>query len=243
MLFDSSHRDDILRYYRGTYVKFKETGDQLFYIEHVDGIKVSGTHESGRPFVLYLNDETPYEVDYILPHKSFFQYKGQAIQLARIPAKQYFRGCCSQNVSLAYLYNGSLKFMDLGFEVLMSFVKKPAFPNLRAAIGSADISTAMSPRMMYVKSNKQLYVDFVPVAKVNPGKLTIYVTKPIFKDEILALLRNNNEENIFQVEDYVPPPPKVKTNTEDLLKEMQGQQQRAKKANIEQFLAGIGDAA
>jgi hypothetical protein len=220
MLFDTSHRDDILRYYRGTFVKFKETGDQLFYIENVDGIKVSGIHESGSPFVLYLNDETPYDVDYLLPHKSFFQYNGMAVQLARIPAKQYFRGCCNQNVSLAYLYNGSLKYLELDFKVLQAFVKKPAFPNLRAAIGSADTSTALSPRMMYVKSNKQLFVDFVPVARVTASKLNIVVTKGIFKDEILALLKSNNEDMLFSLEDYVPPPPKEKTKPEDLVKEM-----------------------
>jgi hypothetical protein len=219
MQFAPKYREDISKYFKGTYVKLKEFGDQLFLIRSVDSLSVRGTHEEGE-FIIYLNDETPYEVDYILPHKSFFQYGSHAVQLRRVPDRQYFRGLCVSNTRLEYLRDGRLHQHDLGFPILKAFVTKPAFPNLRAAIGANESTIAISPRMMYHRLQRQIYVDFVPVAKVSPSKLEVAVTKPIFKDEILDFLKSTNEVDIFKLVDYVPPPPKEKTKPEDLLKEL-----------------------
>lgn len=217
MIFNSSNVQDISRYYKNTFVKFKEHGDELFYIQNVDHYKITGTHESGEAFTLYLNDETPYEIEYILPHKSFFQYQGRAVMLQRIPAKQYHRGLCAENTQLMFLEGRPLT-MDLGFEVLKAFVSKKHFSSLVAAVGDSEATTlALSPRMMYHRGNGQLYVDFTPVATVNRGKMTISVKKTIFMEEIVELLNSRNEQDKWKVEVFVP---SVKTKADTLLKEM-----------------------
>ena len=220
MQFIPENREDIIGYYKGTYVKFKEFGDQIFQISQVDSMSVKGTHESGEQFILWMNEETPYEMEYILPHKSFFQYGGDAVQLQRIPAKQYNRGLCGQNTQLSFLSSGgSLKHLELNFEVLKAFVAKQQWYTLQGAIGAQDKSTcALSSRMMYHRALRQIYIDFVPVAKVSPAKLLVQVTKPIFINEVQELLAGSGDK--FQVVAYTPPPPKEKTKTKDLLNEM-----------------------
>src|SRR5687767_7922141 len=105
MLFLPSNVDDINRYYRNTYVKFKETGDRLMYISDVNSHRIVGQADTGgdgppEEFVIYLSEAHPYEIDYVLPHKSFFQAADKAVLLSRIPAKQYQRGISQHNTSL-----------------------------------------------------------------------------------------------------------------------------------------------
>lgn len=221
MNFAPANRDDISRYYRGTFLKLREFGDQLFFIEQVDSFRVAGKHESGDPFVIYLDDATPYEVDYILPHKSFFQFGQHAVMLRRIPARQYFRGLCDSNTQLEYLGPAGMKNVPLDFSALKAFVGKQKFFTLQGAIGADVYTAALSPRLMYHHSKREIYMDFVPIARVQPNKLQIIVTKPIFLDEVNEMLRNSGDDKVFKASLYTPPPPKEKTTTADLLKEMQ----------------------
>ena len=61
MIFKASNWEDISRYYRNTYVKFKETGDRLFFIRRVDSYAVTGTDEDGTEFELYLKLKEKFE--------------------------------------------------------------------------------------------------------------------------------------------------------------------------------------
>jgi hypothetical protein len=212
MLFVPKNRDDISRYYRGTYLKLKEFGDELFLIEHVEANAITGKHESGKPFIIYLDDETPYEVDYILPHKSFYQDGANAVQLVRVPAKQYYRGLCASNTALVTVSNvGVIKQGTIDFNSLKKFVYKQAFFSLKAAIGTeGNITCAMSSRMMYHRSKRELYIDQEPIAKVNPGKLQISLYYPIFANEVMDVLKSHNEHNIFSLVAGTPPPKPVK---------------------------------
>lgn len=222
MQFCPKNREDISRYFRNSFIKLHEFGEQLFHIEGVEPTRITGTHESGEKFCIYLNDETPYEMDYILPHKSFFQYKEYAVLLCRVPAKQYLRGLAGGNTSLHYIDQaGKPRAFDLGFEILKAFVNKGEWPTLTAAWNNPAVhSVALSPRMMLNKSTRQLYIDFTPIATINPGQQRIDVKKGLFMDEVIDLLATTNESKHWEVKLYVPPPKKEKTKTEDLLKEM-----------------------
>lgn len=193
MLFTPANRDDIKRYYTGTYVKFKEHGDMLFQIKDVGYDKVTGILEDGRPFSLYMSDEFPYEVGYVLPHKSYFQYKGDAMLLERIPAKQYYRGLREDNTQVGYIRNGGVVFAGLSFELLKAFVTKQQFYTLSGAINAKNFkSCVLNSRMMYNRSTKQIYVDFIPVAFVTEG--IINMTRPIFREEVEAYILSTGEK-------------------------------------------------
>lgn len=221
MQFCPKNRDDIIRYYRNSYIKLREFQDQLFFIEGVDTNKIIGTHESGEKFLIYMNDDTPYEVDYILPHKSFFQFQKVAVQLQRIPAKQYIRGLAESNTLLTYLdAGGKTRQLPLEFQALKAFVNKPEWPTLTQACEKAECtSVALSSRMMLNKVNRQLCVDFLPVATVIKERRRVEVKKMLFFDEVQALIKNMAGD-VWEIKEWVAPPKKEKTSTEDLLREM-----------------------
>ena len=195
MIFLSSNYDDISRYYKGTYVKFKDTGDKLFYIRNVHRDSITGCDEDGTEFELYLNDTHPYEVDYILPSKSFFQYAKRAVLLQRIPAKQYQRGISGNNVKLVSLTKtGGLSTMDMGFEVLKAFVSKQNFWSLDEAVRNKGrmISIALTPRIAYIPEAGYIFVDTTAVARVDKKDKTIYMLASIFSNELNEIACNSS---------------------------------------------------
>lgn len=192
MLFIPSNREDILKYYKNTYVKFKETGDTLYFIEHVYEDRIVGTSENGQPFTLYMDDEHPYELEYVLPQKSFFQYGEHAAMLRRIPARQYYRGVSPDNTQIMYLAAGTVRKFDLGFGTISAFVNKKQFFSLSQARKSPNYSCVLSPRMMYQRTNRGLYMDFVQIGTVYANEVRL--SKPIFKTEVEDLMKQTGDK-------------------------------------------------
>lgn len=189
MQFIPQNTDDIIRYYKNTFVKFKETGDTLYYIKYIKDSCVSGVSQDSTPFELYLSEEHPYEVEYVLPHKSFFQWKDHACLLQRIPAKQYQRGISSNNVSLKLLgARGSGHEIPLDFDVLTAFVSKQMFFSLDSATTSEKTSVALSPRMAFIPSNRQIYLDFLCVGQLTPKRKFVKCFHEIFRPELERLV-------------------------------------------------------
>ena len=197
MLFTSDNYEDIHRYYRCTYVKFKEMGERLFYIRDVGHSLVRGTDEDGTEFELYLNHDNPYEVDYVLPHKSYFQYAKRACMLQRIPAKQYRRGLCAENTRLTALGKaGGLVNVDIGFDVLKAFVSKQAFPSIKTILTMKNkpLSVALSPRFAFVTEPGLIVADQLTVATVDKKQQQVTIHQKIFRPEIMNLIKDLNME-------------------------------------------------
>ncbi|CAB4132756.1 hypothetical protein UFOVP249_8 [uncultured Caudovirales phage] len=195
MIFSSSNHEDINRYYRNTFVKFKETGDTLYYIRQVSREVVRGTDETGTEFELWLSDEHPYEVDYILPNKSYFRYKKRACMLMRIPARQYQRGLSAGNTRVQSMgRSGGTTLVELDFPLLMSFVSKQKFLKIDQAVlnKARDHSIVLSSRFAYLPDTKTIYADHIAVASVIPEEQKIVVRHPIFLPELKSLASNTN---------------------------------------------------
>ncbi len=214
MLFSASNYGDITRYFLHTYVKFKETGDTLYYIERVLENKVSGRSETGDLFEMYLDDEHPYEMEFVLPRKSVFQFGDTAVVLSRMPQKQYHRGI-SQHNTLIYTFNrtGNPQPDDITFDYLRAYVNKQVFFPLGEAILRRDLtSCALSPRMLYHRPTHQLFVDVVPIADIRTATKTIHLRQPVFREEVLELLKINRQH--FPNDEWIltslPPPVTVK---------------------------------
>jgi len=197
MMFIPALAEDINKYYRHTFVKFKETGDTLYYIRDVNHRMIRGTDQDGTEFELYLSEDHPYEVDYVLPNKSFFQLAKSACLLQRIPAKQYRRGLCAENTRITRIgTTGNLVSMDLSFDVLKAFVGKQTFPSLSVVLTKKmkSASIALSSRFAYVPSNGIIFADLMPVAQVDKKERKITMLYNIFKPEIVELAKNTELE-------------------------------------------------
>lgn len=190
MFFTRNNAQDIEKYYNKTYVKFKEFGDRLFWINRVSAEKVSGVDQDEQEFDLLLADEYPYEVDYILPNRAVFQYKERAILLQRVPMRQYKRGLCEQNVQFVDTTTGSK--MDFGFALLKAFVTKQRYYTFTEAIqrkNSKIKGYALNSRMSM--SNSQcLRIDTIPIGQFEDGVLKV---NRLFINDVLKQIEDNGE--------------------------------------------------
>lgn len=207
MKFTSDNHQDIQKYFNNTFLKIKETGDLLYLIQHVSRTEVRGVCETGAEFIIYLDNENPYEIDYVLPHKSYFQNGKDAYMLYRTPAKQYQRGLNSQNTNIVRMNKeGKFEQVKLDFTVLKTFVSKQPFYSLSQAIGKGkgpegtNNSYVLTPRLAYSRILKKLFIDMTPIAQVDVAAKRIIFDQPIFKQEVLNFLQQSGEHNDFTLE-------------------------------------------
>lgn len=184
---------DIKRYYLGTYVKFKEHGDELFHISHVSPEAVKGTYQQGKEeFILSLDSSVPYNLEFKLPHKAVFQYRDRALMLFRVPARQYYRGISPENTKIINAMTGEP--LELTWATLSAFVNKQAYYSLKEAM---ELSTkkrmqsmALNNRMCYVPEHRRILLDNKVIAFVEPtiGKIK---TPPVFIEDVRKLVAQN----------------------------------------------------
>lgn len=191
MDFMYSNRSDIDKYFNHTYVKFREFGDRLFLITGVSKTCVYGIDENDNEFELFLADEFPYKVDYILPHRALFQFKDRAIMLQRIPARQYKRGLCNENTQFIDVSTGTS--LDFGFPLLKAFVTKQNYFAFDEALKAKKGACALSSRFSYTPKNGILRLDTIPIGEYSNASKTLYVRR-LFIDDLRDLLSNSDSK-------------------------------------------------
>lgn len=189
----SSNWRDIQRYYQGTWVKFKESGELLHEISEVGPNYITGFDENGDKFRLTLSDEVPYHLDYVLPHRAMFQHGHHAYMLQRVPARQYFRGVCESNTRFIRVHDGQK--VDFSLELLKAFVNKPQYRTLRSCYeqkykGSQAKSWALNARAAYYAQDgyQMILMDNKVVAKCNHEKNVITANRVVYED-VFALVK------------------------------------------------------
>lgn len=186
---------DIDRYYRNTFVKFNEHGDRLFYISKVTPEAISGQCEDNSEFVLDLHPDHPYNLGFILPRKAVFQFKNAACLLQRIPARQYRRGICEDNVSIKVIGKES-EGLTVGFKTLAAFCNKAAYPTPHQALygkGGPKVSVALNKRLSYEKLSSRFYIDHFAVGKFDRDAHRINFNR-LFRAEAEAAFLNRIPE-------------------------------------------------
>ncbi len=195
--------EDAKRYYDKTYVKFREQGDILYYINTIRQTEDKGEiyfkDKDNKEGILYVSKEYPYNIDFILPHKSMYQLGKYCYCLSRTPAKQFHRGISQNNCSIKALSGGDgWQTMGLDFKILEGFVNKPTFKSLQDAVVSKNVSEALSPRFAYNLYNHTLWCDWKSIGKIDK-KLGLITVNPLLELEIKRLLIDTNMTNYFKV--------------------------------------------
>lgn len=184
---------DIQRYYEGTYVKFREFGETLFWIQRVREDAITGKSEDGEEFILHLHSDAPYVIDYILPHKAVFQKGEHVYALQRIPARQYKRGLCNDNTQIVNMLTQEKQ--NFGFPLLKAFVNKQSYPSLDEAIWGKSTTrraVALSSRMWFNRQSGGLYADVMAIGHAN-RETRVLTINPLFREEtkdLVATLTN-----------------------------------------------------
>lgn len=191
---------DIDRYYRDTWVKFQEFGERLFYIHNVSSEQVTGKDQDGDEFVLYLTNEMPYTLSYVLPHRAVFQHKGEAFILQRMPARQYKRGLSSENTIIKRVVDN--KTVDFRIEYLTAYVNKQSYASLRSVLfeSSKSKSVALGGRFAFDRLEQRLFLDSKPIARFYRDQNAFRILS-LFKPELEELIRIDPfETSIHNVE-------------------------------------------
>jgi len=199
MQFVPSVWQDIRKYYEGSYVKFTEYGDTLFFIDRVREDSIVGHEEDNNPFVLTLDEEVPYTLTYNLPHKGLFVQEGITYMLHRVPAQQYSRGITTGNTKIVDIVTG--KAVSLTFSRLKAFVEKQPYVTLADALfGKTDNRcVALTRRFAFHRTKQTLYVDTFPIAtyerKTNTMTTLNTVGKALLPEiKALAAMSTKTEE-------------------------------------------------
>jgi hypothetical protein len=187
MFVNRDNYEDIKKYYQGCFVKFKETGEHIWHIDHVDPDKIVCSDSKKEEVAIDL--DIGYEMDYILPKKTVFQFGDHAMMLSRIPARQWKKGMSKLNTKFVRLTGaGSWGMVDFSISYIEGFTNKPSyydaqdslkeFANLNSALGSA----AITPRISMCRDGK-VFIDTVLVGKFDLNEKT-FICKKIFQPEL-----------------------------------------------------------
>ncbi len=180
-VFSYDNVKDIDNYYCKTIVKFKETGDRLWFIDQVSADEVKCIDVDG--FELFIDLDEPYEVSYTIPGRVVYQTGQYAAMLWRIPQKQYKRGISEGNTCLAFLDKGAWKKQQLKLNALQQFVDKPAYQNPEWCFTDKKESYAIN-RYISVDKAGRLFVLHTPVGKVVPESKKVFVEYGMFMKEV-----------------------------------------------------------
>jgi len=183
MLMSKNNWNDIKKYYLGTFVKFKETGDRIWKITSVLPHEVQAVDVSG--FIVCIDLSEPYELDYIIPSRVLYQDGPYAKLLCRIPARQYSRGISAENTTILVLSEGGQWATGaMTMESLQGFVDKPCYQSLDN-LTQDYYSHALNPYFA-VSRNGNLFCTNVKIGELNFQNKTGKVKSP-FRDDVSHL--------------------------------------------------------
>lgn len=179
MYANSDNWEDVKKYYHNTFVKFKETGDVVWYVDRVDPERMLVTNSQGEEAGIWLPDG--YQIDYVMPGRAVYQYGQNAVMLSRIPARQWKKGMCKANTAFHFLtWDGIWTSNPFDIKVIESFVNKPGYYNVDLAINdmkNGTIASAALTHRISICKNHRVFVDQLLVAKVDPIKKELIARK------------------------------------------------------------------
>lgn len=190
MFVNSENYDDINKYYKGTWVKFKEEGDTLFYIERATPARIECHTISKEECCVDLTKEGGYFITFLIPRKTVFQYDNTAVMLSRNPARMWKKGMCANNTSFAMLKEKQWYGADFTITLAEGFVNKPSYLSFDTAKAEfakdvGFLSAALSPRVSISRVGS-VYIDDVLVGKYNTSN-NILTTRAIYQEDLAPL--------------------------------------------------------
>lgn len=192
MLLDPTNWQDGDKYFTGCFIKVKEYGDTICRVEKVSAEGIWCTDEFGNNVCIELDgsvtNKVGYDLDYILPKRTWFQMGECAVFLNRNPARQWKKGICKQNTMLfSMMGSGKLAPEGLNFTTLHAYTHKPANHNKLPENGNINgESLAIHPRFA-VSREGSLFLDLTEIGKVLWKDKTVLVKK-LFVSDVTPLV-------------------------------------------------------
>ena len=179
---------DAEKSFSGCFIKVKEYGDTICLLQKALPQALIGEDEHGNAIAIEIDGHTSgkvgYDLDYIIPKKTFYQRGNYAMFLSRIPARQWKKGICKANTALhRVMQDGGFAAINLTFEELAAYTKKPDYQTPDQIQGK--YSVALSPRFALTHSGDVL-LDQAVVGRAYLAKKLVLASK-LFVDDIISL--------------------------------------------------------
>lgn len=199
MMLTRENWRDIQKYYDGTFIKIKEEGEVILKVRKVRPEGIELQNDKGEDILIHLRDDSPYDLSFILPHKTVYQVDDKCWAMSRRPMKQYQRGICEQNIAIHVLNSGAWYRKDASFATLAPFVTKQPFQTLLVASKSKTMkSMALSSRFSVDFTTGSVFCDLSIVGSFDKAK-KILTINPLFVADINQILVDMGEADIFTV--------------------------------------------
>ena len=182
--------EDVKKYYHQTFVKFKETGEEIYYIKEVNSSEIVAENMQGEEVGIIV--ENGYTIDYILPRKTLYQEAGSVVMLSRIPARMWKKGLNKQNTKFEVWDGHTWVAQSFSIQRINGFVNKPGYyqpDTILANFGDGVyLGWALNSRM-WIGASGQIYVDKTAIGKINKEKNTILV-KTLFESNVKEIFED-----------------------------------------------------
>lgn len=196
MKFCQDNWEDIKKYFDKSYMKFPLIGDEVVYVEQVGATGMRGKQsnpEFDEWVFTFANNPQGTEVEFVLPHKSFFEYEDRVFFLSRLPSKQYKRGICRDNTQVMVLTVDGFDTVELSLALINAYTAKPSFQGFRVdRVGQAY---AVSPRMA-VDQVGRIFIDRTRVGYIDVQARSISCSHELFLPEFDRVLKMNNQAGV-----------------------------------------------
>lgn len=196
MIVTKENVEDVKKYFQGTFVKFKEEGDKVYKISSVGTSHLVAQDSTGEEIEVNVFSATdtkhkPYEIDYVIPKRTVYQYGDCAAMLYRVPARMWRKGMDPRNTEFViFKENGQAGKLEMTHSIIEGFVNKPGYYTFDDAVnnfqnGESLLSAALSPRV-FITRKGGVHIDQVLVGRWTPIKREVTV-KSIFVSDLQPL--------------------------------------------------------
>jgi len=189
MYVNQDNWEDCKKYYEHTFTKFKETGDTIFYINKVTPDDIVAVDINKNEVGIDLT--VGYNLEYVIPRKTVYQYGSRAYMISRIPAKQWKKGMCSSNTQIHYL-DDQWMLTEFDMNKIEGFVNKPSYltsaQGIPKLLNGECVSIALSPRFS-MNNTGYVYLDSCIVGEYSFSN-NVLKGKKIFAPEFKTLFPN-----------------------------------------------------
>lgn len=192
----SSNWRDIQKYYDQCFIKIRDFGDKIFFVDKVTPEFVLFKDKDGQEGIIYLHDDVPYNLDMVLPHKAMFQIGDTAHLMQRIPARQYNRGITSQNCTIKKLSLSGWSSASVSFINLSGYTEKIAYRPADVVFKREQGSEVLSSRFAYLAHTGAIYCDTKMVGSVDVLNRKV-ICRPLIQAELSAILGPNSEYKLI----------------------------------------------
>ena len=190
MFVNSENWQDCQKYYQNTWVKLAQCGERIYTVGEVGSKFTYFSSPSRGPnddeADVCIDMSVGFNIDYVIPKKTVFQYGEHALILERVPARMWRKGMDPKNTQFLTLNEMSAwGKVQIGVPVIEGFVNKPGYYQLDAALNNFEgalLSAALSPRVSLSRGGS-VFIDTTMVGKYarKSGTLTY---KAIYKDDL-----------------------------------------------------------